>query len=236
MTHLLAQFIVLELLPRQQPHSEKGSIVTRSRGIPKKTGLLATCSPEMAGTTENFSSKSLALKAQKKILSGMASRGAANLVVDDVTGSVLDELYRLLRGHLNSRKEAEKVIKDIIKIVVKVGVLSLHNQFSTEEMAVARRFKTLFHQLAMTVVTFYRVEFTFDRTVLMKHLETCKGLLHKLIENHLSAKSHGRVDHVFGRLSDAGFLTAVYTPDSPLCPALSRLCDGLDKLLDDDVI
>uniref|UniRef100_A0A8C4NDK4 TNF alpha induced protein 8 n=2 Tax=Eptatretus burgeri TaxID=7764 RepID=A0A8C4NDK4_EPTBU len=191
---------------------------------------------QMAGTTEGFSSKNLALKAQKKVLSGMASRGAANLVVDDATGSVLDELYRLLRGHLNSRKEAEKIIKDIVKIVVKVGVLSRHKQFSTEEMAVARRFKTLFHQLAMTVVTFYRVEFTFDRTVLIKHLETCKDLLHKLVENHLTAKSHGRVDHVFGRLADAGFLTAVYTPGGPLFPALGRLCDGLDQLLDDDVI
>ena len=41
----------------------------------------------------------------------------------------------------NNKKEAEKLVKNIIKVVIKLGVLYRNGQFGPEEMKLAERFK-----------------------------------------------------------------------------------------------
>ena len=70
---------------------------------------------------ETFNSKSLALQAQKKILSKMATMAGANLLTDDTSSELLDELYRASREYTKSKKEAHKIVKDVIKIAFKMA-------------------------------------------------------------------------------------------------------------------
>ena len=50
----------------------------------------------------------------------MSSKKIAKAFIDDTTGKVLDNTYRILKEYKGNKKEAEKVMKYIIKIVVKV--------------------------------------------------------------------------------------------------------------------
>jgi Domain of unknown function (DUF758) len=71
-----------------------------------------------------FKAKDIGLRAQKKILSRMASKNVAKVFIDETTSSLLDNVYRLTKLQLGSKKEAEKLVKNIIKIVIKqVGFL-----------------------------------------------------------------------------------------------------------------
>ncbi|KAK2718934.1 hypothetical protein QYM36_006071, partial [Artemia franciscana] len=72
-----------------------------------------------------------------------------------------------------SKKEAEKIVKNIIKIVVKVGFLAKNDQFGREELIVAENFRRKFHSLCMTVVSFHEVDFSYDRTFLLKATFYC---------------------------------------------------------------
>ncbi len=110
---------------------------------------------------EAFSSKDMALKAQKKILSSMASKSSVQMFIDDTTSEILDELYRVSKEYSGNKTEAQKVIKDLVKIAVKIGVLFRNNRFSTEELGVAQDFKKKLHQGAMTAISFYEVHFNF---------------------------------------------------------------------------
>lgn len=92
-------------------------------------------------TMDSFSTKSLALQAQKKVMSKMATKSVANLFIDDTSSEVLDELYRVTKEYTRNRKEAQKVIKNLIKIVVKLGVLYRNNQFSSEELLLVENFR-----------------------------------------------------------------------------------------------
>ena len=56
-----------------------------------------------------------------------------------------------------NKKEAEKIVKNIIKIVIKIAVLYRNNQFTSEEVKHAEKFKNKFHQAAMAVISFYEV-------------------------------------------------------------------------------
>lgn len=187
--------------------------------------------------TDFFSSKYLAVQAQKKILGKMASsKYIATSLIDDTSGEVLDELYQATREFTQSKKESEKVIKNLIKTVIKLAVLYRNNQFNQEEIALMEKFKRKVHQLAMTVVSFHQVEYTFDRNVLSKLLNDCRELLHQVIQRHLTAKSHGRINNVFDHFSNCEFLAALYNPFGPYKNHLQRLCEGVNKMLDDDNI
>ena len=108
-------------------------------------------------TMESFSSKDMAMQAQKKILSHMANKSMVNMFIDDNSSEIMDELYRVSKEYTGNRTEAQKVIKDMIKIAVKIGVLFRHNRFSTGELGLAQDFKKKLHQGAMTAISFHEV-------------------------------------------------------------------------------
>ncbi|XP_051978188.1 tumor necrosis factor alpha-induced protein 8-like protein 1 isoform X2 [Xyrauchen texanus] len=180
-----------------------------------------------------FNTKSLALQAQKKLMSKMATKTVANLFIDDTSTEVLDELYRVTKEYTHNRKEAQKIIKNLIKMVVKLGVLYRNGQFNNEELALVERFRKKVHTLAMTAVSFYQIEFTFDRHVMSDLLNDCRELLHQAINRHLTAKSHSRINHVFNHFSDCDFLAALYAPSGVYRTHLQKICEGVNKMLDD---
>lgn len=85
----------------------------------------------------------------------------------------------------------------------------------------------------MTAVSFHQIEFTFDRRVMSAILNDCRELLHQAIKRHLTAKSHSRVNHVFNHFADCDFLAALYGPSEVYRAHLQRICNGVNKMLDE---
>lgn len=67
-------------------------------------------------------------------------------------------------------------------------------------------------------------------------LTGCRDLLLKLVDSHLTAKSHGRINHVFNHYSDPQLLTQLYNPDGPFKPNLNKICTGLNRLLEEGTL
>ena len=51
-----------------------------------------------AEMAESFKAKDVGLRAQKKILSRMANKTVAKVFIDETTGSLLDNVYRLTKA------------------------------------------------------------------------------------------------------------------------------------------
>lgn len=185
---------------------------------------------------DSFSSKDMAMKAQKKILSSMATKSSIQMFIDDTTSEILDELYHVSKAYSGNKSEAQKVVKDLVKIAVKIGVLFRNNRFSPDELAIAQDFKKKLHMGAMTAISFYEVDFTFEKTVISDLLTGCRDLLLKLVNTHLTPKSHGRINHVFNHYSDPELLTKLYEPSGPFRPNLTKICKGLNKMVEDGTI
>ncbi|XP_029436439.1 tumor necrosis factor alpha-induced protein 8-like protein 2 [Rhinatrema bivittatum] len=182
---------------------------------------------------ETFSSRDLALQAQKKILSRMATKSMVNMFIDDTSSEILDELYRVSKEYTKNKAESHKVIKNLIKVAVKIGVLYRNNRFSTEELDLAEEFKKKLHQGAMTAISFYEVEFTFEKGVLSGILRDCRNLLLQLVDKHLTPKSHDRIRHVFDHFANEELLGELYNPTGPLKPHLQKIYEGMNKLIDE---
>jgi hypothetical protein len=72
----------------------------------KDTCLIGTDLKSMLGCvtvmSDGFKSQDIGLRAQKKILSRMASKNTAKMFIDDTTASLLDNLYKLAKAYVST--------------------------------------------------------------------------------------------------------------------------------------
>nr|CAD7401822.1 unnamed protein product [Timema poppensis] len=183
--------------------------------------------------SEGFKAHDIGLRAQKKILGRMANKNIAKVFIDDTTASLLDNVYKLAKAYTGNKKEAEKIVKNIIKVVIKLGVLYRNGQFSADELRQAERFKTRFHSASMAVISFYEVDFSYDRHYLLSALNESRAAIRQLVQRHLTDKSLGRIDHVFGFFGNPAFLDAVFKKDSEYRDILGRIVADMNRAMDE---
>ncbi|XP_017839927.1 tumor necrosis factor alpha-induced protein 8-like protein isoform X2 [Drosophila busckii] len=179
-----------------------------------------------------FKSHDIGLRAQKKILSRMATKNIAKTFIDGTTASLLDNLYKLCRMHSGNKARAEKLIKNIIKIVIKIGILHRNNQFSAEELQNAENFKRKFHNTQLSIVSFYEVDFTFDLAYLQKSIRESHAALKSIVQPHLTDKSIGRIDDVFEFFGDAVLLETAFKPNSPYHEIMGNIVADINAAMD----
>ena len=66
--------------------------------------------------------------------------------------------------------------------------------------------------VAMTLISFYEVDHTYDRNFVIKYLTELETLLKNLISKHLTDKSLARVEQIFGVVKTPEFLDNIYVP------------------------
>ncbi|KAL4836748.1 hypothetical protein H8958_005273 [Nasalis larvatus] len=227
---------VLGIIGNAKRNKDTVHPVIQGLTLDEETGFVFSEYMQLSAGPDVFSSKSLALQAQKKILSKIASKTVANMLIDDTSSEIFDELYKVTKEHTHNKKEAHKIMKDLIKVAIKIGILYRNNQFSQEELVIVEKFRKKLNQTAMTIVSFYEVEYTFDRNVLSNLLHECKDLVHELVQRHLTPRTHGRINHVFNHFANVEFLSTLYSLDGDCRPNLKRICEGINKLLDEKVL
>ncbi|XP_036317066.1 tumor necrosis factor alpha-induced protein 8-like protein 3 [Pipistrellus kuhlii] len=208
-----------------------------ARSMDSDSGEQSEGEPTTTAGPDFFSSKSFALQAQK-ILSKIASKTVANMLIDDTSSEIFDELYKVTKEHTHNKKEAHKIMKDLIKVAIKIGILYHrgNNQFNQKEVTIMEKFRKKLNQTTMTIVSFYEVEYTFDRNVLSKLLHECKDLVQELVQQHLTPRTHGRINHVFNHFADVEFLSTLYSLDGNYRSSFKRMCEAINKLLDEKVL
>ena len=111
-----------------------------------------------------------------------------------------------------NKKESEKTTRNIIKISIKLGMLLRGEKFSAEEKENLMKIQKNLRTICMTLISFYEVDHTYDRNFVIKYLTELEKLLSSLISKHLTEKSVGRVEQIFGVVKTAEFLDSVYVP------------------------
>ncbi|CAO1393078.1 unnamed protein product [Diamesa hyperborea] len=198
--------------------------------------ISAECASCLFMSENAFKAKDIGLRAQKKILSRMASKNIAKVFIDGTTANLLDNVYRLTKQHMNSKKEAEKLVKNIIKIVIKIALLHRNDQFSEDELKKSDKFYQKFQNLQMSIISFFEVDFSFDLPYLQKLLHETHELLKDIVKGHLTEKSLNRIDEVFESFNNPQFLESLFKPDSPHKDIMSEIIKDLNKALEQNDI
>ncbi|CAL8086490.1 unnamed protein product [Orchesella dallaii] len=183
-------------------------------------------------TDANFKSKDFAVRAQKKILGQFSSRKAAKVFINENLATLLDLLYQLMKSHTQDKKVAEKFVKNIIKLSIKIGVLAQNDQFSQEEIRIANKFADMFRNTAMTIASFIEVDFSYDRNVLIKTVNDCESQLKLLVKNHLTDKSVSRLQSVANHLRDPTLLDAAFKKGTPQNEIMIQMVNEINKAIE----
>lgn len=132
----------------------------------------------------------------------------------------------------NNKKEAEKLIKNIIKVVIKLGVLHRNNMLSEDEIKQAEKFKSKFRMAGMAIISFYEVDFSYDRNYIVNALNESHKCLEIIVSKHLTDKSLSRIESVFSFFTNEQFLDAIFKRDSEYREVLGRVVTDLNKAID----
>lgn len=186
-------------------------------------------------TQSPANAQTLALRIQKKIASKVSNKNVAKIFIDDTTGRCLDNLNKLIREYSGSKKQAEAILNDIIKIIFKIGILFKNGQLSPEELRICDQFRQTFHSFAKSALSFYEIEYTYEQKYLKDLLHTCQQAIQAIVKAHLTDKSKGRVDNVFGFFGDAKFLDEVFK-GRKYNQIMQVIVDDVRKLLDEGMI
>ena len=137
-----------------------------------------------------------------------------------------------------NKKESEKTTRNIIKIAIKLGMLQRGDKFSTEEKGSLVQIQKNLRTVAMTLISFYEVDHTYDRNFAIKYLAELESLLKGLISKHLTEKSVLRVEQIFGVVKTPEFLDSVYVPkrNSEMREIMGQVVTDLNSCLDSGVL
>jgi hypothetical protein len=179
-----------------------------------------------------FNSKQLGLRIQKKVLGKITTKAVVKSFVDENLAKLLDTLHLIMKLEFGDTKKADKVIKNLIKITIKIGLLYKNRQFNPEELALGLKIRTKFRHAALTVISFSQVDFSYDRAFLVKLVSDIGEMLHKLVDRHLTAKSHQRIDSVISALGKEETLDKLFLPEGEYYSHLAGLSTVFDKVVD----
>jgi len=169
-----------------------------------------------------------------------ANKTIAKGLIDENSAQLLDELYKLAKIYSKNKKDAEKIVKNTIKISVKVGMLerSGDKYFGAKDRESLVKIQRNLRTVAMTLISFYQVDHTYDRAFLTKYVEDLKNDLKDLVRPHLTEKSLGRIEHVMGFFGDAEFLDSLYVPkkNEDVAKQMGVLIISLNKCMEEGVL
>jgi len=164
-------------------------------------------------TMTEFKASLVAFEVQKSFANKFFSNKAvAKTLIDDTSSHLLDNLYLLLFVFTKNKKDSEKTTRNIIKISIKLGMLLRGDKFSSEEKEFLVKIQKTLRTVAMTLISFYEVDHTYDRNFVIKYLTELETLLKNLISKHLTDKSLARVEQIFGVVKTPEFLDNIYVP------------------------
>ena len=92
--------------------------------------------------------------------------------------------------------------------------------------------RSKFSTIIKTIISFYEVEFSFDKNFLVANLNECRDLMKKLVRNHLTEKSVGKIDYVLDFFSNGAFLEEVFKSGSPYRSQMEVIIEDMGKALE----
>uniref|UniRef100_A0A0N5BKX6 Tumor necrosis factor alpha-induced protein 8-like protein n=1 Tax=Strongyloides papillosus TaxID=174720 RepID=A0A0N5BKX6_STREA len=186
-------------------------------------------STEKDGRT--FSSASLSVRAQKKIVGKISNRKMVKVLTGSDVNNLFDELYRALKIHYNQNC-AEKVIKYIIKISLKLFVVEQEGAINPENTKLFNSLEKIFKNFVLTFISFNQVDFSYDRNYIAKLLDQLQNSATILVDTYLSDKSSRRCDFIFEQINNPLFLDNLFKGKGEIHNALLGINKCFEVLID----
>jgi hypothetical protein len=152
----------------------------------------------------------------------LANKYVAKLILSDNLVRILANLHNLVQGFTNDERLADQLNKTILKTFFKLYVLKRNNMFNEHEFQLFDELSECLNSSITTFVKLYGNYTVLNRFFLIRQCQRCQRLLHDIIINRQTRRSHERIDFIFSHLSNAEFLKYVFDSKSTFNHATVR--------------
>eukprot|EP01098_Paradermamoeba_levis_P010343 TRINITY_DN4343_c0_g1_i1.p1 TRINITY_DN4343_c0_g1~~TRINITY_DN4343_c0_g1_i1.p1 ORF type:complete len:315 (-),score=105.97 TRINITY_DN4343_c0_g1_i1:116-991(-) len=153
--------------------------------------------PKTSAPERKQTKKSLAYRAKNSISSKVATSGAGRAVIREIVPeavlTVLDCVKRFVEK-VDSAEKATQLEKDIVRIGTKVILLFKEKKIAAKEFLALE--KPLRNVCSM-IIDGHEISFSFDENKLADAFADLRGLIEKLLKNHLSPKNLDKIKAIF---------------------------------------
>ncbi|KAK6052634.1 hypothetical protein COOONC_09861 [Cooperia oncophora] len=151
-----------------------------------------------------------------------------------MTGSDLSDEIKFSNAAFMIKPALLQVLKNVIKLVVKIGLLARNDMLSETDIKQLENVQKQLHSLALTIISFVQVKYSFERTHLIELLKSLKQSLMPLVSLKLSDNSTRRLEHVINHLTNTHFLDALFKVDGPHAEVLAEFVASMEDLLESE--
>ncbi|CAF1380349.1 unnamed protein product [Adineta ricciae] len=177
----------------------------------KFTGKASESEDEDEEVTTKTTSLNPSTCLQKNIAGKLSSKFMAKVFIKEKNNQRLDNLHKLVCNY-SSKKDADKLIKAIIKTSVKSSILYRSELFNEDELQLIKEFQNQFRLFAESSTKLYQTNSKDEQSVLIRVLKECQNLSHKIISTHLANKYHAKIDFIFDSVSNLQFIEQIFDP------------------------
>lgn len=181
---------------------------------------------------EDFAVSDFALSTQKKFAAKLATNATIrNRLIDDETAALFKVIHNIFKlAYNNDKKKSEKLMRDVIKIVVKLGVLQRADRLDKSLLAGASK---KIRMCVMTFISFHEVEFSFDKKLGVEKMQAMNSTIHELLTSgKVKEKTHNRLDNIASLLCNGDFLQEFYSSQDKYKATREELSELLNKALE----
>ncbi|KAL3320964.1 Tumor necrosis factor alpha-induced protein 8-like 2 [Cichlidogyrus casuarinus] len=204
----------------------------------KKTD--STSSPQ-AGTTISsrklnyFSANSISLRTQKK-LAGQFPLHMTKFFIDETSSRLFENVNQLLVLQIGCAQKANKLMKQIVKMNVKLAILNYNAVFDNRESIIASELKDTFHN---TAECFLRIRKSHRNRLggvngsienMIAQVDQASRLIIDLTQRHLSKKTQTKIIESFAFFGNKDFLESVLDKSKE---EYSKLIDAINEDLEE---
>ena len=137
---------------------------------------------------------------------------------------IFSNLHILAEGFSGNNQTADRLIKKIMKSAIKFQVLYNNRDvvFNQNDLRLLIDFREHFDEITETISELYNFDFVIRRLLLRSKCKDCQKLIHRIIGNRLTQKSHERINFIFDFISNTDFLKYVFNSKSTINHAIIR--------------
>jgi hypothetical protein len=144
-----------------------------------------------------------------------SNRYIAQFFIDARVNRILSNLHNLVEGFSGNNETADRLNKKIIKSLIKFQVLyNNRNMFSPDDLQLLMNFRRQFDLFTENMFELYDFDIMLNRFLLRRKCKECQKLIHKIIANRLTQKSHERIDFIVNFISNEQFVKYVFDSKS----------------------
>lgn len=196
-------------------------------------------------TSSGFSAQNISIQMQKKLISKFATKKTMKIFIDDTSSRIFDNVFRLINLYLDSKSQSQAMMKNIVKINMKLAVLYVNDVLNEAEKGYVYEFREKFHLIAERTTTNVlrpgsrAAKAGMDIEAMSALFKSCEDVILKTIQRHLTVKSQDKVRSSGAFFSDKDFLRFVFVKEGQPLPVkvlVHQIAEDLQELLDRGVL